>query len=65
MECLPELVTDGKGEGGLMYVKILKANPHHDEKGRFSTADAARFTSIEGVFARPNDLSRISLDLKP
>lgn len=32
------------------FAKILKANPYHDEKGRFSTGDKARFVSTGGVF---------------
>lgn len=33
------------------WAKILKANPYHDEKGRFSTGDKAKFVSTGGVFA--------------
>lgn len=34
-----------------MFAKILKANPYHDETGRFSTQDKAKFVSTSGVFA--------------
>lgn len=33
-----------------MFAKILKANPYHDELGRFSTRDKAKFVSVGGVF---------------
>ena len=32
------------------FAHILKANPYHDEKGRFSTKDKAKFVSTGGVF---------------
>ena len=32
------------------FAKILKANPYHDEKGRFSSHDKAKFVSTGGVF---------------
>lgn len=32
------------------FAHILKANPYHDEKGRFSTQDKAKFVSVGGVF---------------
>lgn len=32
------------------FAKILKANPYHDEKGRFSTEDKAKFVSTGGIF---------------
>lgn len=45
------------GDKGILYAKkklsnaeILKANPNHDELGRFSTADGAKFMSIGGAF---------------
>lgn len=34
-----------------MFAKILKANPYHDEKGRFSSRDRASFMSIGAKFA--------------
>jgi hypothetical protein len=36
------------------FAKILKANPYHDERGRFSSEDKAKFVSIGGVFSSPN-----------
>lgn len=32
------------------FAKILKANPYHDERGRFSTENKAKFVSTGGVF---------------
>lgn len=37
---------------------VLKANPNHDERGRFSTHSAARFVSLGGAFAKSNDRQR-------
>ena len=37
------------------FAKILKANPYHDEKGRFSTQDKANFVSVGGVFDRQRE----------
>lgn len=34
-----------------MFARIMKANPYHDETGRFSTKDKAKFVSTSGVFA--------------
>lgn len=34
------------------WAKILKANPYHDERGRFSSEENAKFVSIGGVFAK-------------
>lgn len=36
------------------WTKILKANPYHDEKGRFSSQDKTKFVSIGGIFASQN-----------
>lgn len=36
----------------LDLLKVLKANPYHDEQGLFSTKDRAHFQSIGGVFDR-------------
>ena len=33
------------------YAHILKANPYHDERGRFTTEDKAKFVSTSGKFA--------------
>jgi hypothetical protein len=46
----PEKVE--KDGGHMEFAKILKANPYHDELGRFSTQDKAKFVSIGGVFDR-------------
>lgn len=35
----------------LEYATILKANPYHDEQGRFSSRDRANFMSVGGKFA--------------
>jgi hypothetical protein len=32
------------------FAKILKANPYHDERGRFTTEGRANFVSVGGVF---------------
>lgn len=34
----------------LSFAHILKANPYHDEKGRFSSNDKAKFVSVGGIF---------------
>ena len=34
-----------------MYAKILKANPYHDELGRFTSKDKAAFTSTGEKFS--------------
>lgn len=33
-----------------MFALILKANPYHDERGRFAQRDKAKFVSVGGVF---------------
>ena len=32
------------------FAHILKANPYHDERGRFTTNEKAKFVSVGGVF---------------
>lgn len=42
--------------------EVLKANPYHDERGRFAQRDKAKFVSVGGVFdkQRANALARNS-----
>lgn len=50
------------------FAHILKANPYHDELGRFSTQDKAKFVSIGGVFAsqrKPGSGDSSSGDVDP
>lgn len=51
-------VVIGRPLSGLGHV--LKANPYHDERGRFATQDTARFVSTSGVFSgkRPGTKSK-------
>lgn len=55
----PEKVE--KDGGHMEFAKILKANPYHDELGRFSTQDKAKFVSVGGVF----DKQRAKVSTKP
>lgn len=44
-----------------MYLKILKANPYHDERGRFASKRRASFVSIGGVFDKQRQLAEARL----
>lgn len=41
------------------FAQILKANPYHDERGRFTTADDAKFVSVGGKFSTSQAKARI------
>lgn len=47
-----------------MYTYALKFNAHHDERGRFATADNAS-TSVDNAAARQQSLDKIMAKLKP
>lgn len=50
-----------------MYAKVLKANPYHDEKGRFSTQNGAVFVSrwAKGVGSKTVEQAKNSLSNLP
>lgn len=46
------------------FAKILKANPYHDEKGRFSTHESAKTISVpnaKAALAKLSSIERVSL----
>jgi len=47
------------------FSTILKANPYHDEKGRFATRDGANFVSIGSHFSKSNARDKANHSGKP
>lgn len=64
------LTEQGKPTYGLLkkqdgFLSVFKANPYHDERGRFSDSDKAKFVSIGGVFDKQRAKASAKEPAKP